>query len=127
MEEYDFELFTGQGGRYNVAISISKPGIISFSSGMHHKYELSKYQGAQLFFDKLKNVIALKLFTEETDNMSKINHRNNNKGSFIACKSFIDASGIDNYLGKRFAPEEIDHPELGKIMIINLNKEIPSK
>jgi len=123
MDDFNFELFQGRGGKYNVAVSISKPGILSFSSGMHHKYELSKYKGAQLFFDKSKYAIAIKLCIDETPDMFNIKHREDNKGSFVACKSFITAYELEPYFGKRFTPKEIEHPQLGKIMIITLNEE----
>lgn len=124
MEETDFnfELFKGRGGKYNIAISISKPGILSFSSGMHHSYKLSQYKGINLFFDRLKNTIAIKFNTEEVEDMFTMKHRADNKGSFVACKSFITAYELDDYFGKKFNPKNIQHPQLGELTIISLDE-----
>lgn len=124
MNEFSFELFTGQGSKFNVAVSISKPGILSFTSGMYKKYELYNYRGVQLLFDKDKKVIAMKLHAEQSKDMFSLRHRKDNKGGFIACKSYIFAYDIDKNFGKRYLPEEIEHPELGKIFIVDLNKPL---
>ncbi len=121
MEEFNFELFTGKKGKYSITVSISKPGVLSFSSGMAHKYELSSYKGAQLYFDSARKTIAIKLMKEEVSNMFNLKNRDENKGSFIACKSFITAHEIEEYFGKRYTPTEIEHPELGKLIIVSLN------
>lgn len=123
MQEFNFELFTGHKGKYNVVVSISKPGILSLSSGFFHKYKLSEYKGVQLFFDKKANSIAIKFSREEVTNMFNLKPREDNKGGFIACKSYISAYGLEKYFGKRFSPSEIEHPELGKIFVLDLNEE----
>ncbi|NTW30462.1 MAG: hypothetical protein HGA33_04230 [Candidatus Moranbacteria bacterium] len=123
-EEYSFELFRGVKGKYNVKVSLSKPGVLSFSAGMSHKYDLSKYIGAQLFFDENKKAIAVKMVQQEVPDMFKMKTREGNKGSFISCKSFLSAYGLESYYGKRYSPKELEHPELGSIFIIELeNKE----
>lgn len=122
MEDFNFELFTGKKGKYNVTISVSKPGILSFSAGMAHKYELSQYKGAQLYFDKAKKTIAIKLITDEAQSMFTLKNRDENKGSFIACKSFVTANEIEEYFGKRYTPVEMEHPTLGKLILVNLDE-----
>ncbi len=119
---FKFELFTGKKGKYNVSVSLSKPGIISFSSGMSRKYELSQYKGAQLYFDSEKKAIAIKLLQEETQEMFNLKHREDNKGSFIACKSFFTAYEIEPYFGKRFTPTEVEYGEVGKLVVLNLQE-----
>lgn len=124
MNEFNFELFTGQKGKYTVAVSISKPGVLSFTSGIYRKYELFNYNGAQLLFDKAKNVIAIKLYKEQSSDMYRLKHREENKGGFIACKSFVSAYELEKYFGNRYTPQEIDYPELGKLLIIDLNEMV---
>jgi hypothetical protein len=121
MDEFNFELFKGKKGKYNITVSISKPGILSFSSGMAHKYSLSTYKGAELYFDTVKNTIAIRLMKDEAPDMFNLKNRDENKGSFIACKSFITAHELEKYFGKRFTPTEIDYPGLGNLMLVNLN------
>lgn len=121
MEDFNFELFTGKKGKYSVTVSVSKPGVLSFSAGMAHKYELSQYKGAQLYFDKAKKTIAIKFITDEAQSMFTLKNRDENKGSFVACKSFVTANEIEEYFGKRYTPVEMEHSELGKLMIISLS------
>ncbi len=121
--EMEFELFTGQKGKYNVNVSISRPGVLSFTSGAYARHGLQKYKGAQLFFEKSADVIAVKFSETDVDSMFTLKHRKDNKGGYIGCKSFIFAYKIDRFFGKRFVPKEMDHSVLGKIFIINLHEE----
>ena len=123
MNDFNFVLFTGHKGKNTVAISISKPGILSFTSGTIKKFNIANYNGAQLLFDKSKNTIAIKLYQEQTKDMFKFKLRKDNKGAFIACKSFLSEYELDNekYFGKKEMPEEIEHPELGKLIILKLD------
>lgn len=123
MEDMNFEMFTGQKGKYNVNVSISKPGVLSFTSGAYSRYGLQKYKGAQLFYEKGADIIAVKFTETDIENMSTLKHRKDNKGGYIGCKSFIYAYKIDRFFGKRYVPKEMDHSVLGKIFIINLNEE----
>ncbi len=122
MENYNFELFTGIKGKFTPTISISKPGILSFSSGAQHRFKLSEFKAAQLLFDKEKKTIAVRLFEQEGEGRFNLRARPDNKGSFIACKSFISAYEIDPFYGKRFTPIELEHPDLGHLLLLDLSK-----
>jgi hypothetical protein len=120
--DFNFELFEGVKGKFTPVVSISKPGYISFSSGSQHRFNLSDYSSAQLFFDKNQQTIAIKLFREAAEKRFNLTQRKDNKGSFIACRSFIAAYQLEAIFGRKFTPEEIDHQELGKLMLIDLKK-----
>lgn len=117
-----FELFNSFGGKFSPKITISKPGGLSFSSGSYNKFKLEKYLFIQLLFNK-KDTIAIRLLKEGENNSVMLKPRKDNKGGFSHIKSFIDAYGLDKYYGKGFVPKESIHPELGRLLIINLNEE----
>jgi len=121
MNDFNFELFTGKKGKYNVTVSLSKPGVISFSSGMARKYGLHEYNGAQLLFDQSKKAIAIRFLKDETPGMFLLKHREENKGSYIACKSFFSAYELEKYFGERISPIDIEYGDFGKITVLNLS------
>lgn len=121
MSDFNFELFTGKKGKYNVTVSLSKPGVISFSSGMARKYGLHEYNGAQLLFDQSKKAIAIRFLKEETTGMFLLKHREENKGSYIACKSFFSAYELEKYFGKRISPIDIEYGEFGKVTVLDVS------
>ncbi len=125
--DYNFELFEGVKGKFTPSVSISKPGAISFSAGAQRKFGLIEYDAAQLFFDKGKNTIAIKFLKgkEGAEERSVVNlkHRGDNKGCYIACKSFISAYELESTFGKKYSPKEIDHPTIGKLMLLELSSE----
>ncbi len=119
---FDFELFEGVKGKYTPAVTISKPGYISFSSGAQHRFGLSAYSATQLFFDRARSTVAIKFFEEPGDKRFNLKHRKDNKGSFIACKSFIAAYQLEKTFGMKYTPVELDHPSLGKLLLIDLKE-----
>lgn len=120
MEEFNFEVFTGVKGKFTPKVSLSRPGMLSFSNGAQHRYHLAEYKTARLLYDKKKQTIAVNLCREEGDGRFNLRHRPDNKGSYIACKSFVSAYELEAFFGKRFTPTEMDHPVYGKLLLLDL-------
>ncbi|NTW29727.1 MAG: hypothetical protein HGA33_00420 [Candidatus Moranbacteria bacterium] len=124
MKEYQFEVFRGKKGKYTPFISVSKPGVLSFSSGAQNKYDISRYKSAALLFDRSNRAIAIRLQEEEeTDDRFSVKQRADNKGAFIACKSFIMANDLTRFYGKRFTPQIIEDEQHGRLLVIDLSQE----
>lgn len=119
-----FEEFNSKGGKFNPQVSINKGGGFGLSSGMHHRFQLDKYVGIKLYFDKDSKKVGIKLLDTEQMGMFKLKKRPDEKGAFFAARSFMQAYSLDpkKYAG-RYSPEEVDDPNFGKLFIIQLNTE----
>jgi hypothetical protein len=128
MQEYklgdeEFEIFTSYRGKFTPKISITKPGVISFSSGMNNRYNLENYKAVELSISKDRKKIAFKFTEEEKEGTVGLRERGAG-GKFVAAKSFIAKYALEGYYGRGFVPEEINHPEKGLIFLIRLDQEM---
>src|SRR4030043_2357897 len=128
MQEYtlgndEFEVFTSYRGKFSPKISITKPGIISFSSGMNNRYNLEKYKAVELSISKDRKKIAFKFAEDEKEGTVGLRGRGIG-GRFVSAKSFIAKYALEGYYGRGFVPDEINHPEKGRIFLIKLDQEI---
>ncbi|MEK7194807.1 MAG: hypothetical protein AAB667_00925 [Patescibacteria group bacterium] len=124
-----FEEFKSKGGKFLPQVTINKAGGFGISSGMHRRYDIDRYTGVKLYFDKDRNWIGIKMITEELDGMFTLKKRPNQKGAFFAAKSFLQAYSINpkEYFG-RYEPVEVNEPNVGDLFVIDLgakNKKTP--
>jgi hypothetical protein len=123
MSEFNFKKFNAVGGKFVVKITIARPGGLSFSSGFYNKYNIEKYSAVQLYFDEIKNVIAIQLIEEQKDGTFKLKHRENGKGGFASAISFVKSYGLEKYFGKRMTPEVYEDENLGRLFLLKLDEE----
>jgi len=116
-----FEKFIAKRGKFTPQVTINKAGGMGLSSGMHHRYKLDNYEGVELYFDQEAQKIALKLVEKQGDGMFKLKKRPNEKGAYLSARSFFEAYSIDpkKYAG-RYAPEEVEDPNFGKLFAIKI-------
>lgn len=116
---YNFEKFTAIGGKFVVKISISKPGVLSMTSGFYNKYDTGKYGSADLYFDKDENAVAIKFFSGN-EGIFKIKHRDGGKGGYISAISFIKMNNLEKFFGKKFEPELYADAKIGSVFVLKI-------
>ncbi|MCX6762942.1 MAG: hypothetical protein NT093_04145 [Candidatus Moranbacteria bacterium] len=121
IENEKYEVFTSFKGKFSPKISISKPGIISFSSGMNNRYDLKRFKAVEVLISEDRKKIAFKFSEEEKDGMVSLRGRDTG-GRFISAKSFIAKYALEGYYGKGFVPDKITHPEQGELFLIRLDQ-----
>lgn len=119
---YNFQKFTGSGSRFVVKISIARPGGLSMTSGFYSKFGISKYNSADLYYDKDASAVAIKFFTSPDDGSFKVKHRENAKGGYISAISFIKMYGLDKFFGNRFEPTIYDDEHAGQLFVLSMGQ-----
>lgn len=105
---YNFEPFVSQKGRFKPFLSIGEAGGIGISSGFVKKHDANKYTNAKLFYDKNKQAIGIKFLSEKE--MGSISTKFYKEGGgAINGKGFFIKYDIDpkKYKG-RYEPKEIE-------------------
>ena len=118
-----FEEFKAKGGKFTPQVTINKSGGFGLSSGMHHRYQLDKYVGVKLYFDRDSKKVGIRLIEEEESGMFKLKKRSNEKGAFFSARSFLESYALDPqiYYG-RYNPEEYIDEKFGKMFTIQLKQ-----
>lgn len=120
-----FEEFKAKKGKFIPQITLNNSGGFGFSSGMHHRYQIDRYVGVKLYFDKENNRVGIKPFEKEEEGMFKLKKRENEKGAFFSAKSFLEAYSISpNLYSGRYSPEEVEDENFGKMFVIQLQKHV---
>lgn len=119
-----FQEFTGKGGKYTPQVSINNSGGFSLSSGLHHRYDLDRYEGVRLYFDTDTYRIGIKPVEQIEKGVFRLKKQDDQKGAFFAARSFMQANdlSIAKYRG-RYTPEEIEDEQFGHMFVINLREK----
>lgn len=119
-----FEEFKSKRGKFTPQVTINKGGGFGLNSGMHHRYDLSQYKAAKLYFDAENKRVGIRVFKEPEDGSFKLKVRNNEKGVYFGAKSFVEAYNLDrSKIAGRYHPELINDPQFGEMFVIYLEKK----
>lgn len=119
--KYTFEEFQAVKGKFSPSISLTKSGGFGLSSGLYHRYNLDRYMGVKLYFDKGNKVVGLKFLEQEEPGMFSLKHRKKDKGGFFMAKSFLGAYAVDTEkYCRKYQPEIIEQEGIGRLFIIHL-------
>lgn len=126
MDISNFEQFTKTGTKLsNNNISISKAHSFGFNSGFYHRNNIKNFKFVVLFYNKQENSIGFLFSNDELDGKFTVTHSENRTSGGVTCRSFF--SNYDLKCGEmagQYLPQEISHPNFGKMFVIDLNKKI---
>lgn len=117
-----FQEFKGKRGKYTPQITINRSGGFSLSSGMHHRYNLDRYEGVRLYFDPDTYRVGVKPVEDTEGGVFRLKKRPDQKGAFFVARSFLQANNLDpgKYHG-RYTPEETEDEQFGRMFVIQLS------
>jgi hypothetical protein len=100
-----FELYTKKGGRSSSPkVTIARAGYIGINSACMDKYFKGK-KLVQLYFDKEKQIIALKPIDKEVEGSFTLTNDGENRPGSIAGRSFLKYYEIDFSKSRSFYPD----------------------
>lgn len=120
--QYNFQEFISQGGRFTPLISIGMAGWIGVSAGFTKKFNISSATGAMLYYDQTKNAIGIKFSEKREPGMVSVKLMEKG-GAMINAKAFFTKFDIDPKAYKgRFLAKEIETPS-GKMYVFEIIKK----
>lgn len=116
--------FNGYGAKISRKISITGSKSFGFPPAFYEDNDLKNQGAIELFFDEINNVIGIKFVGsyEKNKNFAIVKHNSGQKMSAtVSARSFFNYYKINTDLVKgRYLPQVFEHPEHGKMFLIQL-------
>lgn len=123
IESLSLEKFEEYGSRISRKISIHRTASFGIPPTFYKENKIEGYNIAQLFFDKVQNVIAIKFVKSEEESGYKINKYGDGdkQAATFMARSFFNKYGINpEACHGKYGFETVELTNVGKLYLIKL-------